>query len=379
MALSCRFASTCRSFVIQGRWSIINVVEMGVGPDSCICRLSAIAKRFAMNRFLGCEASIITGMGSSEVKYAKYAYMVEPERIERWLAWTGVNPRTRSTYLDGMMALFAYVEDEGLEFASLGADDIAAFRSHLSSSSKRPTTVSTYLEGVRSFYRFTAAGNKPEADIAKGVKGIRSERGFKKEVLRRNEALELLASIERDTLKGKRDFAIINLMIRTGLRDIEVVRALVGDLVPAEDEETYILRVQGKGRQDKKEFVVLDEATLSPIRNYLIERGVLDKDEEPLFVSHANRNRGQALTTRSLSRIVKERLCAIGLAGDTYTAHSLRHTSVTFSLLGGATIQEAQAMARHADINTTLIYSHNLQRFANPAEAKVGAYLDGLR
>ena len=123
---------------------------------------------------------------------------------------------------------------------------------------------------------------------------------------------------------------------------------------------------------------MLDEAALSPIRNYLIARKALDEDDEPLFASVARRNFGQALTTRTLSRIVKGRLNAIGLTGEEYTAHSLRHTAVTYSLLGGATVQEAQAMARHSDINTTLIYAHNVQRFANPAESKVSAYLDGL-
>lgn len=317
-------------------------------------------------------------MNSDEVKYAKYSYMVAPETIERWLERAGTSAKTKSAYLDGMMSFFSYVESRALDFASLGEDDVFAFKGYLMDAGYKPSTISIYLAGVRSFYRFCALGKSPEDDIAKGVKGVKSDRGFKKEILRRNEALELLASIERDTLKGKRDFAIVNLMIRTGLRDIEVVRALVGDLSLAEDEETFYLRVHGKGKQDKKDFVVLDEATLSPIRDYLVARGALEKDGEPLFASLANRNCGQALTVRSLSRIVKERLCAIGLCGDEYTAHSLRHTAVTYSLLGGATVQEAQAMARHADINTTLIYSHNLQRFANPAEAKASAYLDGM-
>lgn len=51
--------------------------------------------------------------------------------------------------------------------------------------------------------------------------------------------------------------------------------------------------------------------------------------------------------------------------------------AVTYSLLGGATAQEAQAMARRANINTTLLYSHNIDRFLNPAESKASACLDG--
>ena len=169
-------------------------------------------------------------MEANERKYARYADMVAPAKIERWLSRVGTSPKTRSAYLDGMMALFAYVRSRGLDFDELNEDDVLSFKEHLIGSGYKPSTISVYLAGVRSFYRFDAKGKKDDVDIAKGVKGMKSERGFKKEVLHREQAKELLASIETVTLKGKRDFAIVNLMIRTGLRDVEVVRAPVGDI-----------------------------------------------------------------------------------------------------------------------------------------------------
>ncbi|MHB8277486.1 MAG: hypothetical protein ACYDIA_07525 [Candidatus Humimicrobiaceae bacterium] len=59
----------------------------------------------------------------------------------------------------------------------------------------------------------------------------------------------------------------------------------------------------------------------------------------------------------------------------TLTAHSLKHTAITLSLMAVASIQEAQALARHKDINTTLIYSHNLNRIANAPEKKIEVLL----
>ena len=314
-------------------------------------------------------------MKTNEEKYAKYSDMVAPKKIEQWLSRTGASPKTRDAYFDGMKALFSYVRDRGLKFDKLTEEDIFNFKNHLNGSGYKPTTISIYLAGVRSYYRFAASTSKKTKDIAANVKGMKVERNFKKEALRRNEAKELLGSIERKTLQGKRDYAMINLMIRTGLRDIEVVRALVGD-IKYPDDETATLAVHGKGRSGKDDFVVLDEAALSPIREYLIARKALDKDEEPLFASVSKRNYGQPLTVSSLSRIVKDRLRAVGLTGDVFTAHSLRHSAVTYSLLGGATVQEAQAMARHADINTTLLYAHNISRLSGSAEAKASAYLD---
>jgi integrase/recombinase XerD len=87
-------------------------------------------------------------------------------------------------------------------------------------------------------------------------------------------------------------------------------------------------------------------------------------------------NKGERLTTRSVSRIVKQHLRGIGLDSDRLTTHSPRHTAITFSLLGGASIQEARALGRHADINTTMIYAHNIHRIADAPERKIDALLN---
>lgn len=60
-----------------------------------------------------------------------------------------------------------------------------------------------------------------------------------------------------------------------------------------------------------------------------------------------------------------------GIESERITAHSLRHTAVTLALLAGATVQEAQAMARHSSINTTMIYAHNIDRLETPAEGRI--------
>ena len=63
-----------------------------------------------------------------------------------------------------------------------------------------------------------------------------------------------------------------------------------------------------------------------------------------------------------------ERLKAVGLKTSKVTAHSLRHTAGTIALLGGADLLAVKEMLRHADINTTLVYTHNLNRLSKGAE-----------
>lgn len=161
-------------------------------------------------------------------------------------------------------------------------------------------------------------------------------------------------------------------MIRTGLRTIEVVRADVSDI--RQEGGEAVLWIQGKGREVKDEFVVLTPDTLDPIYDYLSLRNV-KSDSEPLFASVSLRNNNERLTTRSVSRIVKTRLRNAGINNKRLTAHSLRHTAITLALQAGATIQEAQALGRHSNINTTLIYAHNVNRILNAPERKIDKLL----
>jgi len=232
-------------------------------------------------------------------------------------------------------------------------------------------TLSAYLVTVRKFFEW-AEGMKFYPNIARGIKGAKRSRGFKKDSLTVPQIKNLLSNIDRTTAQGKRDFAILNLLVRTGLRTIEVSRANIEDI--RQESGEAILWIQGKGRDNKDEFVLLTEESLSPIREYLNTRGMA-KNQEPLFVSTSNNNRGERLTTRTLSGIVKEHLREVGLNSGRLTAHSLRHTAITLSLLGGASIQEAQALGRHSNINTTLIYAHNINRVKNAPERRIDALL----
>ena len=120
----------------------------------------------------------------------------------------------------------------------------------------------------------------------------------------------------------------------------------------------------------------MGEECLRPIYDYLEARGETDP-EAPLFASIGNRNAGGRMTTRTISRMAKEAMAACGISSAKLTAHSLRHTAVTFALLGGATVQEAQAMARHASISTTMIYAHNLDRLNAGAERAADRFMMG--
>lgn len=291
------------------------------------------------------------------------------EAVRAWLSELDVSQRTKEAYRKGIGRYVSYLAQQGLQGSS--RTDILAYKAHLVAS-RSAATVSAYLVPVRRFYTWLHA-TTGAPNLAADIKGAKVTRGFKKDSLTVSQTHKVLAAhADSDSLKDLRDSAIISLTVHTALRTVEVTRADVGDMHAA--GEATVLDVHGKGRDSKDDYVVLPETVVEQIHAYLKARGPVPEDA-PLFASISPRNSGGRMTTRSVSRIAKDTLVKAGYDSPRLTAHSVRHTAVTLALLGGATPQEAQAMARHSNINTTMIYAHNLDRVAQPAEFKVAALL----
>lgn len=159
-----------------------------------------------------------------------------------------------------------------------------------------------------------------------------------------------------------RDYAIVLLMLCTGLRTVEITRLQLGDIY--QEGGKYLLKVWGKGRDfsDKeKDFQVLNEEFIKVLRDYLNTREDMDNSSY-MFVSESNNNKGGQLTTRAVSGICKEGLKAIGLDSKAYTAHSLRHTTATTKLLKGVSIEQIKKSLRHKDTSTTERYIATVER-----------------
>lgn len=290
--------------------------------------------------------------------------------VEDFLAEQDISEASRQAYKRSLRQFVLWLQDTGRasRMESLHRVDIVAYRDSLQSSGKSAYTVSSYLVAVRRFYQWLES-NRIFPDITRGVRGARKPKGFRKEILSQAQLRQALGAIQRSNLDGLRDYAMLNLLARTGLRTVEVARASVGDISQAPEcqADERILWIQGKGRDAKDEFVLLTKEAWQPIQDYLRARGWPGR-EEALFCSYSDRNAGEPLTTRSLSRIVKQALRAIGLDDLKLTAHSMRHTAISLAVLGGASLQQAQAMARHSDPKITLTYFHNLERVIQGAE-----------
>ena len=287
--------------------------------------------------------------------------------IELFVSECDIRENSRNVYRRGLLYFFKWVEKTGRTISKLTRADIITFKDSLLNTHSN-LSVASYLVALRRFYEW-AEGNKFYPNIAKGIKSPKRKNAYLKEHLRENQITDLLAHFKGNT----RDYAIVNLLLRTGLRCIEVVRANVEDITFKGGQR--ILRVWGKGRDEKDAFVVLTDKAYAPIRAYLDTRGTTTL-KEPLFISTSNRNLKGRLTTRSISKICKEGFRAIGIDGKEYTAHSLRHTTAVLLLKNGS-LADVQSVLRHSSPATSQIYTKSIEeelRLANPSEKK----LDGI-
>jgi integrase/recombinase XerC len=284
--------------------------------------------------------------------------------LDRFICGKDAARKTLETYRKAIRRFFCWLERKGI--TSPIEEDIVEYKRELETSKFKSTTIAQYVTSIKQFFRWVER-KEGYVNVAKDIKCPSIDKGHKKDYLTRQQAKELLCSINRNTEVGLRDYAMILLMVTTGLRTIEVARANIEDL--GTKGECEVLYVQGKGKSDKKDFVKVAQQVGLAIRQYL--RSAKTVSASPLFIGVESNCKGKHLSTRSISRIVKNRLRNAGYNSDRLTAHSLRHTAVTLSLLEGATIQEAQQLARHGNINTTLIYAHNIDKMKSMTEQMI--------
>ena len=275
--------------------------------------------------------------------------------VASFISSQDVSESSRKLYTRTLSQYFVWMERKRKSLRTLTRKDVLEYKDYLQEQSLSSLTISSYITAVRKFYEW-AEGEKLYPNIARGIKTPRRQQAFKKQHLTDAKSRELLEHFQNQSL---RDYAIANLILRTGLRTIEVVRANIEDITFK--GERRILKVWGKGRLGKDDFVVLSEKAYLPIRNYLAVARKGAKYGEPLFTSVSHQNYGERLSAKTISSLCKDGLKAIGLEGKEFTAHSLRHTTAVAILKHGGQITDVQSVLRHSSPVTSQIYTESVK------------------
>ena len=296
--------------------------------------------------------------------------------INEFLASHDVSVSSRTTYKNALSQFSKWCKDSLIENPT--RESLLLYKLWLDASPLSSFTKATYIVVIRLFFSWLSR-NDIYDDVSSGIKGIkRLVKSHHKDSLSFEEIKILLSCIDCTTIIGKRDFSIINLLIRTGIRLKEVSGTLIEDIQMFEHEAK--LWVRGKGRAGKDEFVVLTSQTINPIKKYLRERKPKGS-QDPLFTSLSNRSFGKSLSIFSLSRMIKKRLRNSGIDSKRISAHSLRHTFGVMAIRAGASLYEVQLAMRHMAPSTTEVYLGDIEkikRFEASPERKLSQLLDDV-
>lgn len=264
-------------------------------------------------------------------------------KLERNLATNSVDAYRRD--IDG----FAHYVLHQYDVAPTKVEQymIERYMAHLFDMNKKRTSQARQLSGIKSFFNFLLINDKIETSPTEFVEAPKSVRHLP-EVLSVEEVERIIESIPCDSMKGKRDRAMIELLYSCGLRVSELTTLRLSDLFFGEG---YI-RVVGKG--DKQRLVPIGNIARERIMLYLDERCEQKKrEQDTLFLS----NRGSNLTRNMVFMIVREAVERAGIE-KAVSPHTFRHSFATHLLSGGASIRQVQEMLGHESIVTTEIYTH---------------------
>lgn len=276
-----------------------------------------------------------------------------------------ISQNTAIAYKRGAAKLIAWCEAN--QVREVTGDVLRDWKSALLKEGRKPSTVNAWLAGVRALFAWSVETKQLAYNPADGVKGAKRKGQTKhhaREALTDVEVKRVLDQAKTGTIQGKRDYAILSLMVYTGLRSVEVHRANLADV--RTENGRLVLYVQGKGHDETDDMVVIaNPKAQNAVYDWLAARG---DNAGPLFTSLSDRSNGERLSLRAIRGMVKDYFALAGVRGNK-TTHSLRHTAITKAILNGAPIQKVKNMARHQDINTTMIYFHEIDRLTDPAEA----------
>ena len=238
--------------------------------------------------------------------------------------------------------------------------DIMQYKLFLSDHRYSAGTQRQYLRAVKHFFKWTAAeGLFP--NIADNIKSAKVKQdNTRKDPFTEDEIIQVINSIDTSTITGKRDKAVILLALSCGLRIIEMQRADIGDIAIKGGKR--VIYIQRKGHDEKDIYKKVEIEAWQAISDYLETRPGAGK-KDPLFVSTSNRSRGKRIAEPTFSTMIKQIFRNAGFDSSRLTAHSLRHSAITYYLKEtNNDIQGAQAFADHSDPKTTTIYAHNIDK-----------------
>lgn len=239
------------------------------------------------------------------------------------------------------------------EISGLTTADIRGFLLILRDEGLSPSSIARSLSSIKSFFRYLCQDKQLKDNP---VEILETPRRWKKlpHILSLTDVDKLLSCPDIDTAIGLRNQAMLEVLYATGMRVSELISVKGHNL----DLVAGCLRTLGKG--SKERIVPIGMVARRVLEDYLLNsRPVLAKGQkvEELFLTR----RAKAMTRQGFWKILKGYVKQSNIKADV-SPHTLRHAFATHLLDRGADLRSVQQMLGHADISTTQIYTHVLEK-----------------
>ncbi len=270
------------------------------------------------------------------------------------LAREDLSPATLRGYVYDLRHFLRWYQ--GLQDAPFGPDrlaeyDLIAYRQHMVAAGRRPATINRRLEALRRLGRWAHTTGMLTVDVVHDVRPVRTVRNRQPAGLTDPEVHGVLraAGASRHGL-APRNYALVQLMLQTGIRVGEVATLQLGDVTINDRSGSLRIR-QGKGLKARE--VPLNATARRAVKAYLDIRPSVTK-VEPLFLS----SRDGPMPVRSIQAVIASVARRARMQRVPVSAHTLRHTFALGYLRDNpGKLVELAALLGHESLDTTAVYT----------------------
>jgi integrase/recombinase XerC len=267
--------------------------------------------------------------------------------IEKFITFLQVeraaSEHTLRAYRKDLKDFFSFI-DKNVKEVSL--TDIRGFVAYRLKEGAKASSVSRQLATLRTFFRYLHREGVISKNPARLVPSPKKDKNLPR-FLNIDEVFGLVERPDGIGFKYARDRAILELFYGCGLR--------VGEVAQLKTEDINLKEglVKVKGKRKKERIVPIGEKALDALKTYMIERALLRKSTDHLFLNRF----GTPLTDRGIRNIVVKYAAEAGLSGKV-SPHTLRHTFATHLLQSGADLRDIQELLGHSSLSSTQVYTH---------------------
>jgi site-specific recombinase XerD len=275
--------------------------------------------------------------------------------FERGLQVADLSTATRRGYAADLCRFRAWVEDgqgEGVRLRRINTVDLANYRQHLIRSEKlRAASVNRKVQALKRFFAWAQQKKLIPSNPAAALRFLRRQKRSQPKGLREGEVQALLrAAGQTGHGLARRNYALLQLLLQTGLRVGEVSRLVIADCEI--HDRSGVVRVRaGKGSKERE--VPLNASARRAVALYLNMREGCAA-QEPLFLSERAR---QPMSLRTIQATIQHLARRAKISRIPVSAHTCRHTFAhAFLRRNPGKLIELATLLGHESLDTTAVY-----------------------